>query len=66
MWETDLPVLPEFSWCNHTIRNPTEQEKLDDVNPDLILKNVSAQTGLAFKIEKRKVPVLVNYPSELK
>jgi hypothetical protein len=57
-----LPEGPEVSWCDHKLFKPTEVERVSDVDPEKVLKNVSAQTGLIFKKEKRKVQVLVIAP----
>ncbi len=62
VWDWELPSDPNFSWCQHTISNPNMQEAADDCDPELILKNVSTQTGLKFHMEKRKVSVLVISP----
>ncbi len=58
VWDTPLPSLPIISWINHTLRNPTEQQAADDRDPEKVLANVSAQTGLVFKKKVRKVEVL--------
>ena len=58
VWDTDLPAGPKFSWHNHTVRNPNKEEEAADRDPEKILPIVTAQTGLTFKKEKRKVQVL--------
>ena len=64
VWDVELPSEPYFFWCNHELKTPTIQEKADDCDPDKVLKNVAAQTGLTFTKKKRKVPVLVISSSE--
>jgi hypothetical protein len=65
LWEGEVPYEPKFSWNSHTIGvNPTEQEKADDKDPEKVLKHATEQTGLTFKKEKRKVPVLVLSPGK--
>ena len=64
VWDQPLPVEPKFSWNNHLLINPTAQEELDDHDPEKVLKHATEQTGLTFKKEKRKVPVLVLIPKD--
>ena len=59
VWDADLPAEPKFMWHNHTFKNPTKEQEAEDRDPAKVLANVTAQTGLTFKKEKRKVPVLV-------
>jgi hypothetical protein len=58
VWDADLPAEPKFMWHNHTFKNPTKEQEAEDKDPEKVLPNVAAQTGLTFKKEKRKVPVL--------
>jgi hypothetical protein len=59
VWDTELPDVPKFSWCNHTLKDPSEAEKATDADPAKVLKMATEQTGLIFTKAKRKVPVLV-------
>lgn len=60
LWDDgEPPAKPEFEWMYHLRRGPTEKEYDADRNPEKVLPNVSEQTGLTFKKEKRKVPVVV-------
>jgi hypothetical protein len=59
VWDAELPTEPKFQWHSHTLRNPSKAEEAADKDPDKVLANVTAQTGLTFKKEKRKVPVPV-------
>jgi RNA polymerase sigma factor (sigma-70 family) len=43
----------------HMRRPATPTTKVEDTDPEKVLKNVAAQTGLTFTTEKRKVRVLV-------
>src|SRR5262249_60327489 len=46
----------KLRWTYH--RNPDKfKQGPEDTDPEKALKNLAAQTGLAFKSEKRKVPV---------
>ena len=54
-WEKGEPAQPRLEWVDHKLRKPTAE----DNDPEKVLANVSAQTGLTFKKEKRKVQVLV-------
>jgi hypothetical protein len=63
LWEGDVPDGPKFSWNNHVVFNPTEQEQADDVDPAKVLKHATEQCGLTFKKERRKVPVMVLSPA---
>ncbi|MGL6072923.1 MAG: hypothetical protein ACRC8S_02055 [Fimbriiglobus sp.] len=56
--ETKLPK-DKMTWCNHTFREPNGQQIASDKDPDLILPNVTAQTGLKFEKARRTVDVLV-------
>lgn len=58
----DPPAKPVFEWTIHWRvgpKNPTGWGWRVDHNPEKVLSNVSEQTGLTFKKEKRKVPILV-------
>jgi hypothetical protein len=66
VWDGDGPVGAKLSWNNHVIGAPTAQEEADDKDLEKVLKHATEQTGLAFKKERRKVPVLVLSPSEKK
>jgi RNA polymerase sigma factor (sigma-70 family) len=59
VWDVELPAEPMMQWHNHKFKNPTKEQEAEDKDPDKVLPNVTAQTGLTFKKEKRKVPVLV-------
>lgn len=48
----------EMTWYLHERNSEKISEQQEDHDADAILKNVSEQTGLTFKAEKRKVPVL--------
>ncbi|HET6575921.1 MAG TPA: sigma-70 family RNA polymerase sigma factor [Fimbriiglobus sp.] len=57
--ETDRPSRDvAFKYQMHLRLPATPQTRAQDTDPDAVLKNVAAQTGLTFKIEKRKVRVL--------
>jgi RNA polymerase sigma factor (sigma-70 family) len=58
--DQELPASPRFHVYHHE-RSPgtaTPEEKAADHNPEKVLANLSAQTGLTFKKEKRRVEVL--------
>ncbi len=56
LWVDDTPPeKPEFDWTHQW----GERRSYTDSNSEKVLKNVSEQTGLTFKKEKRKVPMLV-------
>jgi hypothetical protein len=60
VWDRELPAAPRFRVYQHE-RSPdtaTAEQKAADRDPEKVLANVSAQTGLTFKKEKRKVEVL--------
>jgi RNA polymerase sigma factor (sigma-70 family) len=60
LWaEGDPPATPEFEWTSHWRKVRDEEEWKAAHDPEKVLPNVSEQTGLTFKKEKRKVPVLV-------
>jgi hypothetical protein len=55
-----LPTRPWFQVYSHE-RSPdtaTPEEKAADHDPEKVLANMSEQTGLTFKKEKRRVEVL--------
>ena len=56
--ETELPDDAKITFHNHTRLEPTEAQKVEDVDPALVLPNITQQTGLTFTKAKRKVPVL--------
>ena len=58
VWDAPLPATPILSWINHTLRSPTEEQAAEDRDPEKVLANVSAQTGLVFKKKVRKVEVI--------
>ena len=58
VWDTPLPSKPRMSWINHTLRDPTPEQAAEDRDPEKVLANVSAQTGLVFKKKVRTVEVL--------
>jgi len=66
VWDGDGPAGAKLSWNNHVIGAPTAQEEADDKDLEKVLKHATEKTGLAFKKERRKVPVLVLSPSEQK
>lgn len=58
--DQELPTGPKFNVYRHE-RAPgtaTPEEKVADRNPEKVLANLSAQTGLTFKKSKRRVEVL--------
>jgi uncharacterized protein (TIGR03435 family) len=59
--EAEMPAVAKFHWYIHNRWDhaATPVEKAADRDPEKVLKNVTEQTGLTFKKEKRKVPVLV-------
>ncbi len=63
IWTDDTPPeKPTFDWTCHWLKNPTFEARSVDRDPVKVLKNVADQTGLTFKKEKRKVPMLVISP----
>lgn len=60
VWDTEAPSnLPFRSYTHHRWENKaTTEEQAADRDPEKVLRNVSEQTGLTFKKEKRKVQVL--------
>jgi hypothetical protein len=58
VWDAPLPTGPRVSWYRHTVRNPTKEQEAADHDPEKVLANVTKQTGLIFKKERRKVQVL--------
>jgi hypothetical protein len=55
-----VEVAPRRVRWHFNARSPfTAEERLADTDPDKVLANVAAQTGLTVKVEKRKVRVLV-------
>jgi RNA polymerase sigma factor (sigma-70 family) len=60
VWEAEAPIdLPFRAYAHARWENKaTANEQAADRDPDKVLKNVSEQTGLIFKLEKRKVQVL--------
>ena len=64
MWTDDTPpAKPRFDWTCHWLKpNVPWEERKADQDPEKVLKNVGEQTGLTFKTEKRKVPVLFIRP----
>ena len=59
LWVDDTPPeKPQFDWTHHW----GERRSYTASNSEMVLKNVSEQTGLTFKKEKRKVPMLVISP----
>lgn len=60
VWDAEMASVPKFHWYLHALwdNNGTADERKADHDPDKVLKNVSEQTGLTFKKEKRKVTVL--------
>ncbi|HEX4613904.1 MAG TPA: hypothetical protein VH092_37330, partial [Urbifossiella sp.] len=66
--DQELPAGPRFHVYRHE-RPPgpaTAEQKAADHDPEKVLANMSAQTGLTFKTEKRKVQVLYLSASEQK
>jgi uncharacterized protein (TIGR03435 family) len=58
--DQELPTSPRFHLYRHE-RSPdtaTPEEKAADHDPEKVLANLSEQTGLTFKKEKRRVEVL--------
>ncbi len=64
--DTEFPSQTKFHWYMHARweRKATAAAQAADRDPEKVLANVTEQTGLTFKKEKRKVPVL--YVSEKK
>jgi hypothetical protein len=58
VWDAPLPTSPRVSWHHHTFRNPTKEQESIDRDPEKVLPIVTAQTGLTFKKEMRRVQVL--------
>ncbi len=56
------PKEPKVEWTRHFRKQSTVEEMKADQDPEKVLKNVAEQTGLTFKKEKRKVPVLFVRP----
>jgi hypothetical protein len=58
-WDRELPAAPRFRvyWHELSPDTATAKQKAADRDPEKVLANVSAQTGLTFKKEKRKVEV---------
>ncbi len=58
--DVDGPAVAKFHWYIHSRWDnaATAAEKAADRDPAKVLKAVTEQTGLTFKEEKRKVPVL--------
>jgi RNA polymerase sigma factor (sigma-70 family) len=56
--EVKDPPSGNVSWYFHARSPFTEQEYAEDRDPESVCKTVTAQTGLEFKAEKRKVPIL--------
>jgi RNA polymerase sigma factor (sigma-70 family) len=60
VWDQELPTGPRFHVYRHE-RSPgtaTPEEKAADHDPEKVLANLSEQTGLTFKKERRRVEVL--------
>jgi len=55
-----LPTSPRFNlyWHERSPDTATPEEKAADHDPEKVLANLSEQTGLTFKKEKRRVEVL--------
>ena len=60
VWDVELPAEPRFHAYMHQRweGKATAEDWKADHDPEKVLANVSEQTGLTFKKEKRKVPVL--------
>ncbi|MEO2089218.1 MAG: hypothetical protein ABGY75_06945, partial [Gemmataceae bacterium] len=60
VFDANLPDTPRFNSYLHSRweKKATAEEWKTDHDPEKVLVNVSEQTGLTFKKEKRKVPVL--------
>jgi RNA polymerase sigma factor (sigma-70 family) len=60
IWEREPPTGPRFHVYRHerVMSTATEAEKHADHDPEKVLANVSEQTGLTFRKEKRRVEVL--------
>jgi len=63
VWDKPLADT-RFSWVKHTLYKPTGEQEAEDRDPEMVLKHATEQTGLTFKKEKRKVPVLYLSASE--
>jgi RNA polymerase sigma factor (sigma-70 family) len=48
-----------LSWYFHARSPFTEQQRAEDTDPETVFKTVTAQTGLEFKTEKRKVRLVL-------
>jgi RNA polymerase sigma factor (sigma-70 family) len=56
----EITGAPKSLQWHYNYRSPfTEEQRASDRNPDAVLMNFSAQTGLNSKLEKRKVKTLV-------
>jgi hypothetical protein len=56
--EVEAPPKGEVSWYNNLHSPFTEEQRLEDTDPELVLKHLTEQTGLTFKEERRKVRIL--------
>jgi RNA polymerase sigma factor (sigma-70 family) len=56
--EVEAPPKGEVSWYNNRRSPFTEEQRLEDTDPELVLKHLTEQTGLTFKEERRKVRIL--------
>ena len=58
--DQELPTSPRFNiyWHERSPDTATPEEKAADHDPEKVLANLSEQTGLTFKREKRRVEVL--------
>ncbi|WP_157506629.1 RNA polymerase sigma factor [Gemmata obscuriglobus] len=58
VWDGPLPTEFRVSWHQHTFRTPTKEQEALDRDPEKVLPVVTAQTGLTFRKDKRRVQVL--------
>lgn len=56
--ELKAPPKQRLSWHLHTRRPSTEQTRAEDHDPERVLPNITAQTGLTFTLAQRPVKVL--------
>jgi hypothetical protein len=57
--ELKEPPTNQFSWHLHEPRFSTAQARAEARDPALVLPNITAQTGLKFDLEQRKVKTLL-------
>jgi RNA polymerase sigma factor (sigma-70 family) len=64
--EVEAPPRGKVSWYNN-LRSPfTAEQRLEDTDPERVLKHLTEQTGLTFKEDRRKVRILFVERAETK